>query len=508
MGWLSGYNKRIKLTIDHTKIDDTLSNFPVTVFFTDAQAEEIFAEFDADEDFDRGQFALGDDTLLYAEKELFDHSESKAIYHVKIPSISSSVDTDYYFYYDNDADHNTTYIGAIGTTAGENVWDSNFKAVYHMADTDFDIINDCDTLTDWSVNNGTQSIDTSDKHSGTGSLKLITDAEVGEGYVTYYPAGTWDWSTKTHLKVWMKGDTAESGQLYVFDVSNNWEYWDFTYPTSWTLVSFDLSAPDGDDGTGCGDWSDINAIRFDINAAEKTARYDEIRLYPGNNTIIQDSTSNNNDCTKEAANEPIETTGKVGLAQDFDGSDDGITLPTINPQSLITEEVVLNPDAFLEADEGKNTVLFLNAGTYMQIRGDTGNVGKFAIALHYGESGDTGYQYSTNALSAETPAYLGYVYDGSSLKGYINDTEEISVADLSGDIRYATLHYSMGFEYSSSKFRFMDGKISEVRISDINRAVAWLKGTKNTLWDTLLTYGSEETEEEEEDNAIFFGFNF
>lgn len=136
--WVAGYDQRVKLTIDHTKIDETLSNFPVTAFFTDSQAEEIFAEFDADEDFDRGQFALGDDTLLKAEKELFDDSESLGIYHYKVPSTDPDADTDIYFYYDNDADHNTSYIGIIDSATAAEVWDdggsNHFKGVWHGVD--------------------------------------------------------------------------------------------------------------------------------------------------------------------------------------------------------------------------------------------------------------------------------------------------------------------------------------------------------------------------------------
>lgn len=133
-GWLSGYDQRIKLTTDHTKIDDALFDFPVTAFFTDAQAEEIFAEFDADEDFDRGQFVLGNSTLLYAEKELFDDSASLGIYHFRVPSVASLIGTDIYFYYDNDADHNTGYIGIIGSETAEEVWDEYYDLVCHGVD--------------------------------------------------------------------------------------------------------------------------------------------------------------------------------------------------------------------------------------------------------------------------------------------------------------------------------------------------------------------------------------
>ena len=129
--------KRYKFTIDHTKIDADLSWFPVTVFLTSSQGEKVFTEFDADEDFDRIAFTSSDGvTQLYADCELFDVSEQKAIYHVSKTgwTVSSSADTDIYLYYDNTADHNTTYISKSGGTAAQSVWDANFEAVYHMAD--------------------------------------------------------------------------------------------------------------------------------------------------------------------------------------------------------------------------------------------------------------------------------------------------------------------------------------------------------------------------------------
>ena len=133
--WVAGYDQRVKLTIDQTKIDTAnLTNFPVTAFFTDAQCEEIFAEFDADEDFDRGQFALEDDTLLKAEMELFDDSESLGVYHIKIPTTLHATDTDYYFYYDDDAGHNTDYIGIIGSATAAEVWDEWYEFVCHGVD--------------------------------------------------------------------------------------------------------------------------------------------------------------------------------------------------------------------------------------------------------------------------------------------------------------------------------------------------------------------------------------
>jgi len=118
--WLTGWDQRIKFTIDETKIDTAdLTWFPITVFLTGAQGEEVFAEFDADADYLKVAFTKADGiTELYAEKELFDDSGSLGIYHVSRDGwvIAHDADTDFYMYYDNNHADNTTYIGTINTT--------------------------------------------------------------------------------------------------------------------------------------------------------------------------------------------------------------------------------------------------------------------------------------------------------------------------------------------------------------------------------------------------------
>jgi len=364
MGWLSGYDKRIKLTIDHTKVDDTLSDFPVTVFFTSTQGEEIFTEFDADSDYMKCAFTSSDGTTqLYAEKELFDVSEQKAIYHVKVTSVSSSAGTDIYYYYDNDHADNTTYIGAIGTTAGENVWDSNFKTVYHMVDN----------------------------------------------------------TTST----------------------------------------------------------------------------------------ILDSTSNDNDGTKTGANEPIETTGKVGQGQDFDGSDDYIDCGDVSATegaSALCVEAVIKADTFVY--DG-----------YPNIVGKRvpGGVGPFALRIEYdihkikflvrNTSSTEGSALANDILNTATWYYLAGNWDGTDVTLTINDVVQTDTNTLTGTTAATTEPLKIGMARAASNENY-DGIEDEIRVSISSRSTAWRKATYNTLYDTLLTYGSEETKEEEENNSIFFGMNF
>ena len=110
------YDQRIKLTAHAADIDADVTWFPVTVKLTAGQGEEVFAEFDADEDFDRVAFTTSDgETQLYADCELFDDSEQTAIYHVSKTGwiLDDTVNTDFYMYYDKDHADNTDYIGAM-----------------------------------------------------------------------------------------------------------------------------------------------------------------------------------------------------------------------------------------------------------------------------------------------------------------------------------------------------------------------------------------------------------
>jgi len=145
MAWLSGWSKRIKLTIDHTRVDADLTHFPVTVILSSSQGEEVFSELGADAKRFKIAFTKADEeTQLYAEIEQFDYANSKAVFHVSASgwAISSSADTGFYLYYDADHADNTTYIGDIDSTPGHSVWDSNFKFVCHMVDYSSTIVRD------------------------------------------------------------------------------------------------------------------------------------------------------------------------------------------------------------------------------------------------------------------------------------------------------------------------------------------------------------------------------
>jgi len=154
---------RKKITIDHTKIDATLTDFPLTVFlsasnfdFTKARSDGYDIRFTSDDEI----------TLLKYERDRHDDVNELAEYHVKVPSISSSVDTDIYIYYG--------YASASDGADPTNVWDTNFKGIWHLKE----------------VGNGTADEykdSTAGVHHGTGdsgAYPAQVDAVIGKGQNT------------------------------------------------------------------------------------------------------------------------------------------------------------------------------------------------------------------------------------------------------------------------------------------------------------------------------------
>jgi hypothetical protein len=137
--WLSGWDKRVKITIDHNDVSSNLANFPVLIYIGDSSGQNndnvtfIFNELINDGNRKKIAVTTNDKTTqCYVEIEKWDTSNKQAWLWVKVPNVSSTADTDLYLYYDKNQTDNTNYVGDIGSTPAQNVWDSNYKGVYHL----------------------------------------------------------------------------------------------------------------------------------------------------------------------------------------------------------------------------------------------------------------------------------------------------------------------------------------------------------------------------------------
>jgi len=119
--WLSGWDKRVKMAVDHNDVDENLTDFPLYVHICHAYA----GQYDEDVSFifdeigsNRKKIAVttsNGQTECYVDIELWDASAECSRFWVKVPSVSNTTDTVLYLYYDNDHPDNTAYV-TIQTT--------------------------------------------------------------------------------------------------------------------------------------------------------------------------------------------------------------------------------------------------------------------------------------------------------------------------------------------------------------------------------------------------------
>ncbi|MHA1305169.1 MAG: LamG-like jellyroll fold domain-containing protein [Candidatus Heimdallarchaeaceae archaeon] len=293
------------------------------------------------------------------------------------------------------------------------------------------------------------------------------------------------------------GTTQLYGEIEKWDNTNN-KAWIWVSKDSWTLahdadtefyIYYDSSQPDnttyiGDVGARTEVWdSNFKMVQHMIDATTST---------------ITDSTSNNCDGTKLSANNPIEAAAKIGQGQDF-GNDDVITgsgLPTTYSAYTVSawfkaDAYASNKVIFVQKDEGDvrgNISLFLTSST---------------IALYHRPIGVLSYNTTDTTNWIKVTA----LWNGSNNYLYINNTQQDSGAAGSLDTLDSNFYIGRDVDIKN----YFDGKIDEIRVSNIARAINWRNAEYYSDNDTLIKdYATKEaySAPSAEDNSVFFGCNF
>lgn len=120
----AGWQHRKLITIDHTKIIENVSNFPFLIYESSDSDLANYAQSDGDDIL----FVDYNDniTKLSHEIEAYNSSTGELTVWVKIPYLSSNVDTKIWLYYGNGLCDNQQ--------DATNVWDSDYVSVFHMKD--------------------------------------------------------------------------------------------------------------------------------------------------------------------------------------------------------------------------------------------------------------------------------------------------------------------------------------------------------------------------------------
>jgi hypothetical protein len=112
-----GYRKNI--TIDHTKVSGTQTNFPVLISLSSDSDLSSLAQSDGDDIL----FTSSDGTTKLSH-EIESYSSGTLVAWVKVSSLSSATDTTIMMYYGNS--------GTSSQQDATNVWDASYKAVWHL----------------------------------------------------------------------------------------------------------------------------------------------------------------------------------------------------------------------------------------------------------------------------------------------------------------------------------------------------------------------------------------
>jgi len=117
--WDIDWQYRKEITIDYTKVDGDLNNFPILINITDNDLKD-----DAQNYGDDIAFTDKNGNQLSHEIELFNGSSGDLVCWVNVTQLSSSVDTVLYMYYGNSVCVNQENVSGV--------WDSGYVMVQHL----------------------------------------------------------------------------------------------------------------------------------------------------------------------------------------------------------------------------------------------------------------------------------------------------------------------------------------------------------------------------------------
>ncbi|HPV66516.1 MAG TPA: DUF2341 domain-containing protein [archaeon] len=163
---------RKKITIDHIKVDEDLVDFPVLISITDSDLATYAKEDGSDIYFaiDNGH------PKLKREIEDYNSETGTLVAWVKIPSLSSTADTNFYIYFGDKTESNSN---------DTDVWDVNYATVMHF--TENVKTNDTNAFFDSTINNMTGQLKnfSFDENSNTGVSGKIGNSVLLDGINDY-----------------------------------------------------------------------------------------------------------------------------------------------------------------------------------------------------------------------------------------------------------------------------------------------------------------------------------
>ena len=198
MTWYNtNWKYRKKITIDNTKVGADLIDYPVYL-----DLSELGTDFFDNVKSDGGDIRIttsDEETEVPREIVSCDTTAETGEVHFK-GDLSGSTDTDFYVYYGNSE---ASDYAITATYGAENVWNSNYKAVYHLEDANDSTSNSNDGTATGATSGATGKIEDAYSFDGTGDYIEIPDS-------TAFNFGTGAFT----LTFWLKKTASGRGDFF------------------------------------------------------------------------------------------------------------------------------------------------------------------------------------------------------------------------------------------------------------------------------------------------------
>ena len=203
--WYSNsWSYRKQIIINHTKVNTAtgtttpLSNFPMLFSVTDSDLKYTgFGGKVGKADGTDILFTQSDgSTKLNHEIESYSSSTGATVIWVSIPTVSSTADTAIYIYFGNAA--------AADQQAVTSVWDTNYKAVWHLGNSNGISLNDSTSNANNGINNGAT--------TGAGIINNAANFS-SSNWATVSPASSLNLTNNFTMETWVKLNASQSAKF-------------------------------------------------------------------------------------------------------------------------------------------------------------------------------------------------------------------------------------------------------------------------------------------------------
>ena len=454
-------------------------------------------------------------TECYVEIDNWDPINKTANLWFEAPSVSSSSNQIFYLYYDSAHADNTTYVGDTGDAPAQQVWDANFKAVYHMNQEPIpETALVTDTFTDtngtllqnhasdlgggWTKATAGVDLEINSNQlslpSGTGASYTHTYGNVADGYIE------WDVITTGSNQLYFRYTDANNhyrvltyvaGNLYIYKVLLGSQTTVLFLPvalgaTPYTLrvyfIGSDFTVFENDILIGSASDTSHSTGKIGVRQVNLSVM-DNFEIGTLAEETLLDSTVNSITGTPHGSMDSSDLVdAQIGKGIDFDGTDDVISFGSdsaLMPTAAITVEAI-----------GKNAGV---NGAYVSKPAGTaapwnnyfvGSDATQAAGFLMTSGGNTTLTYTTTPTVFHDVALT---YNGSTAILYVGGVSRDTDSGVSGNILYdmnGTYAQVVSGAWKVDEFA-RECTVDEIRISDIARSPEWVKATHYSNVNTL-----------------------